>query len=58
MVAFDWESPTTFGTVTVVRTVDVVEEGAGAEVESAVEGAGEVDGGPPGLALVDSEPEV
>jgi hypothetical protein len=52
MVAFDWESPTTFGTVTVVRTVDVVEEGPGAEVEL------EVDGGPTGLALVDRGCEV
>ncbi len=55
-VALDWESPITFGTVTVVRTVDVVEEG-GIEVEAAVEGAGEVDGGP-FAALLDCDPEV
>src|SRR5438067_8462921 len=56
MVAFDCESPPTFGTLTVVRTVDVVDEG-GAEVEGAVEGAAEVDGGPFD-APVDSGPEV
>ena len=43
VTALDWESPITFGTVTVVNTVDVVDE-RGPAVEAELDGAVEVDG--------------
>ena len=57
VTASDWESPVTFGTVTVVKTVDVVEEGppVGAEFD----GAGEVEGvSLASTGVVDPESEV
>ena len=60
VTALDWESPITFGTVTVVNTVDVVDEG-GPAVEAELDGAGEVDGeslASPLAALVDRVSDV
>jgi len=42
VTALDWESPITFGTVTVVNTVDVVDEGG--PVAAELDGAEDVDG--------------